>query len=182
VRIIGGKWRSRSLPWHPGASLRPTPVAVRETLFNWLGPQVSGSRCLDLFAGSGALGFEAASRGASRVVMVESDRAVFAGLIGIRSRLAATTVECLHTEAQRFLASPARERFDIVFLDPPFSHNLVAPACELLDAGNWLATQALIYVEAEIHLDPLPIPSSWHIIRSRGRGAVGYHLLKRYAP
>src|SRR5580765_3370760 len=122
LRIVGGKYRSRMLrvPARPG--LRPTPDRVRETLFNWLGQWLDGLACLDLFAGSGALGFEAASRGAARVVMVESDRAAFAALEATRERIGARAVELVQGDALRYLAQGG-ERFDVVFLDPPFRQN-----------------------------------------------------------
>src|SRR5882672_2237424 len=116
VRIIGGKWRSRIVRFPPRPQIRPTPDRVRETLFNWLGQRLDGLACLDLFAGSGALGFEAASRGAARVVLVENDRAAFASLQKAKELLAADRIETVLEDALRFLAT-SKERFDVVFLD-----------------------------------------------------------------
>src|SRR5512134_266606 len=124
VRIVGGRWRSRLLEVPARPDLRPTPDRVRETLFNWLGQRLDGCACLDLFAGSGALGFEAASRGAARVVMVESDRVALAALRESRARLEAAEVEIVRGDAQAWIAR-ARESFDVVFLDPPFRQNAV---------------------------------------------------------
>ncbi|HET7597086.1 MAG TPA: 16S rRNA (guanine(966)-N(2))-methyltransferase RsmD, partial [Burkholderiales bacterium] len=128
VRIIGGAWRSRLIRVAPHEALRPTPDRVRETLFNWLGQDLTGCACLDLYAGSGALGFEAASRGARRVVMVERDALVHRALQASREMLQATSVEIVRADALEFLRSD-RGRYDIVFLDPPFS---AAPWARLL--------------------------------------------------
>src|SRR5882757_8213648 len=119
VRIIAGKWRSRLVGFPPAAQLRPTPDRVRETLFNWLGQRLDGLACLDLFAGSGALGFEAASRGAARVVMVEKDRAAFESLKASLAAIGAKQVELVFSDAFDFLGN-TRGDFDVVFLDPPF--------------------------------------------------------------
>src|SRR4051812_41703413 len=117
VRIIAGQWRSRLVRFPEAPGLRPTPDRVRETLFNWLGQHLDGLSCLDLFAGSGALGFEALSRGARRVVMVERDRATAAALRASAQSLEAANVEIIESDAMRFLAQP-REAFDVVFVDP----------------------------------------------------------------
>src|ERR1700682_2440780 len=127
VRIIGGQWRSRLIKFPPAAQLRPTPDRVRETLFNWLGQRLDGLTCLDLFAGSGALGFEAASRGAARVVMVENDRQAFGALGGYKDLLRATQVELVFGDALDYLRR-SKEAFDVVFLDPPFRQNALASA------------------------------------------------------
>ena len=123
VRIIGGQWRSRLVQFPDTAGLRPTPDRVRETLFNWLGQRLDGLACLDLFAGSGALGFEALSRGARRVVMVERDRAVVAALRASATKLEAANLDIVESDALRYLEN-ARERFDVVFIDPPYAENL----------------------------------------------------------
>jgi len=119
VRIVGGAWRSRLIPFPPTKGLRPTPDRVRETLFNWLGQDLTGKTCLDLFAGSGALGFEAASRGARRVAMVERDASVFQALAANRDRLGALAVELTKSDALEFLRADTG-LYDVVFLDPPF--------------------------------------------------------------
>lgn len=125
VRVIGGQYRRRLLDFPDAAGLRPTPDRVRETLFNWLGQDLPGWACLDLFAGSGALGFEAASRGAARVVLVERDARAAAALVGNRTMLGATAVEIQRADALAWLATN-RERFDLVFVDPPFDGDLAA--------------------------------------------------------
>ncbi|MDD5036387.1 MAG: 16S rRNA (guanine(966)-N(2))-methyltransferase RsmD [Methylococcaceae bacterium] len=178
LRIIGGTWRSRKLRFPDAQGLRPTPDRVRETLFNWLQQDLEGLLCLDLFAGSGALGFEAASRGARRVVQVERDSQVCAALKHNGALLGATGVEVIPMEVSRFLAGKA-EAFDLVFLDPPFRQGLVAPCCRALEEGGWLAAHARIYVEAECELALVGLPENWQILRGKHTGGVGYHLYER---
>ena len=144
VRIIGGQYRRRLLAFPDSAGLRPTPDRVRETLFNWLGQDLPGWACLDLFAGSGALGFEAASRGAGRVVMVERDRAAIGALEKNRIVLGAKQVEVLRADALAWLAN-SREAFDLIFVDPPFDSALAAPA--LADLARHLKAGGQAYVE-----------------------------------
>lgn len=148
VRIIGGKWRGRRLPVPDRQGLRPSPARVRETLFNWLAIRVGGARCLDLFAGSGALGFEALSRGARAVVMVERDQQLVGLLEASRVRLGATQAEVARADAFKWLEQ-AHEPFDIVFLDPPFRQGRLARACALLAARGLLVARALVYAETE---------------------------------
>jgi 16S rRNA (guanine966-N2)-methyltransferase len=170
VRIIGGKWRSRILKFPPGAQLRPTPDRVRETLFNWLGQRLDGLACLDLFAGSGALGFEALSRGASRVVMVESDREVAAALRESARLLDAEGAQVVPSYALKYLER-CGERFDIVFLDPPFASDLAARAMERLPP--LLNPGARVYIESA---EAPRLPESWRAVREDRAGAVRYAL------
>jgi len=172
LRVIGGKFRSRVLrvPARPG--LRPTPDRVRETLFNWLGQSLDGLACLDLYAGSGALGFEAASRGARRVVLVEKDRAALAELERNRAALGADEVEIVAGDAAAYLARQ-REMFDVVFLDPPFRQN-VLPGM-LAHVGARLQPQARVYVESET---PLPVAAPWRELKCARAGQVSYQLLQ----
>lgn len=153
VRIIGGKYRRRLLDFPGSAGLRPTPDRVRETLFNWLGQDLVGWACLDLFAGSGALGFEAASRGAGRVVMIERDRAALGALEKNRTTLAAAEVEILPADAVSWLAN-SRESFDLVFVDPPFDSGLAGPVMAQL--GGCIKPGGYAYVEqgAEVVAPP----------------------------
>lgn len=153
VRIIGGTYRRRLLDFPGSAGLRPTPDRVRETLFNWLGQDLVGWACLDLFAGSGALGFEAASRGAGRVVMIERDRAALGALEKNRTTLAAAEVEILPADALSWLAN-SRESFDLVFVDPPFDSGLVGPV--LAQLGGCIKPGGYAYVEqgAEVVAPP----------------------------
>lgn len=172
VRIIGGEWRSRIVTFPSQADLRPTPDRVRETLFNWLGQDMTGKRCLDLFAGSGALGFEAASRGAGRVVMVERDCAAWQALQANAATLAATTVELKRADALEFLRADDG-CYDVVFLDPPFRADYLAHVLPVL--GRRLAAAALVHVEAPA---APALPPGWEIWRNGRAGAVTHQLLK----
>ena len=170
VRIIGGRWRSRVIRFPPAAQLRPTPDRVRETLFNWLGQRLDGLACLDLFAGSGALGFEALSRGASRVVMVENDRNVAAALRESAKQLEAAGAEIVAGDAIGYLER-GTESFDVAFLDPPYASDLAVRAMQLL--GARLKPGARVYVESA---EPLETPAKWRALREDRAGAVRYAL------
>jgi 16S rRNA (guanine966-N2)-methyltransferase len=170
VRIIGGVWRSRLIDFPSLDELRPTPDRVRETLFNWLGQNLAGRACLDLFAGSGALGFEAASRGAAHVTLVDSDARAFSALQRSAAALGATNLELKRSDALRFLTLCAR-RFDVVFLDPPFGQGWLERLAQPL--APVLAPGAVIYAEAEQALARF---GEWKMIRHRQAGQVHYHL------
>lgn len=175
LRIIGGEWRGRRFRFPGESTIRPTPDRVRETLFNWLMGRVVGARVLDLFAGSGALGLEALSRGAAHVTFVERDAGAARGLGEVLTQFGARhgVVEC--AEALRFLATPARP-YDLVFLDPPFDSTLIARAAAALDAGGWLTDAALAYLELPAR-EALPeLPAAWRLAKSGRAGDVGYHL------
>lgn len=180
LRIIAGTWRGRKLSFTPVAGLRPTPDRVRETLFNWLAPVIRGARCLDVFAGSGALGLEAASRGAMRVVMVEQDAQVVSKLREQQQLLDARQVQVIHADAESFLRGEPQP-VDIVFLDPPFRSNRLEACMHALEAGGWLAEEAWVYIEAERELQELPLPENWSVYRSKTAGRIGYHLARRIA-
>ena len=169
LRIVGGKFRSRRLRVAARPGLRPTPDRVRETLFNWLGQDLSGLACLDLYAGSGALGFEAASRGAARVVLVERDREAVAALEKSRAALGASEVEIVAGDAETYLVR-TRERFDVVFLDPPFRAGVLPGVLERLP----LEACARIYIESE---SPLAA-AGWQELRRGKAGQVSYQLLQ----
>jgi 16S rRNA (guanine966-N2)-methyltransferase len=173
VRIIGGLWRSRLVTFPAGAELRPTPDRVRETLFNWLGQDLTGKICLDLFAGSGALGFEAASRGARRVVMVEREAASFKALQASRARLDATAVELKRADALEFLRSD-RGHYDVIFLDPPFRGGYWPRLLPMLPPR--MAPGALVYYESATRPELSP---GWEICRQGRAGQVAFQLLKR---
>ena len=179
IRIIAGQWRGRKLIVLPKPGLRPTPDRVRETLFNWLADYLPGSYCLDLFAGSGALGLESASRGAQSVLLVEKDRDIAQNLQRQLVTLAANQVKVICADALRFLKQTPPTTFNILFLDPPFGHHLLAPSCHLLEQLGWLQSTAFIYLEAEQHLATLPLPASWQIIRQQMAGQVISLLIKR---
>jgi len=173
VRIIGGEHRGRRIAVADRPGLRPTPDRVRETLFNWLGQRLEGLACLDLFAGSGALGFEAASRGAARVVMVENDRIAFEGLRKAKQLLRVSGLEVVFEDALKYLSRDG-ERFDVVFLDPPFGQNALAAALERLPAR--LSPGARVYVEAP---EAVELPAPWRELRRARAGQVSYQLLEK---
>jgi 16S rRNA (guanine966-N2)-methyltransferase len=178
LRIIGGAWRGRRLRFPGSADIRPTPDRVRETLFNWLGGRAAGARCLDLFAGSGALGLEALSRGAAHVEFIEQDGTAARELGRLLEEWGAANATVHRGDALRFLEGRA-EPFDVAFLDPPFAAGLVSEAADRLERRGWLAARALIYVECGAR-DGLPaMPACWALLKSKHAGEVGYHLLER---
>jgi 16S rRNA (guanine(966)-N(2))-methyltransferase RsmD len=172
IRIGGGAWRSRVLRFADSTGLRPTPDRVRETLFNWLGQELHGRHCLDLFAGSGALGFEAASRGAAQVVMVEHNIHVHRALVENAKLLNATQMEVHRGDALAFLASDQR-RFDVIFLDPPFNQNWLEKLLPQL--APHLSEDGMVYVEAEAALTDV---GGWQLTKQGKAGNVHYCLLK----
>ena len=178
LRIIAGKWRSRRLEFPDQPDLRPTPDRVRETVFNWLQADVPGSRCLDLFAGSGALGFEAASRGAARVVMIENNRDAAAALSGNIRLLDAANIELVVSDAMRWLEQNTHE-FDIVFLDPPYRAGALAQCCEMLEHGQSLSKNAKIYIEHAVTDSEVIIPDVWQCLKAKSAGQVAYKLFSR---
>ena len=170
LRIIGGEYRRRILPFPDGEGLRPTPDRVRETLFNWLGQELHGLHCLDLFAGSGALGFEAASRGAARVVMVEQARPALAALRDNSQLLGARSVEVIQADALSWMAR-CPEQFDVVFLDPPFATDLLPKVLTAL--LPLLKPEARVYIETA----NWPALEGWEVLREGKAGVVFYGLL-----
>ncbi len=180
LRIVGGAWRGRRFRFPAVVEIRPTPDRVRETLFNWLGTRVPQSRCLDLFAGSGALGLEALSRGAARAVFVEQSAEAVRELSARLAEWGARNGEAVRCDALQYLRGPKEAGpFDIVFLDPPFGSPLLSAAATLLEEGGWLAPNALIYIEAAAR-EPLPaLPPTWRQTKAKRAGEVGYHLYDR---
>jgi 16S rRNA (guanine966-N2)-methyltransferase len=178
LRIIGGDWRGRRIRFPGTGGIRPTPDRVRETLFNWLMHKVPGGRCLDLFAGSGALGLEALSRGAAHATFVERERENAARLRETASALAPGRATVVEADALAWL-SGRHSPFDIVFLDPPFGVDLLSGAMLRLDAGDILAPDAYIYVEMPASAGAPELPAGWLLHRSGRAGAVGYHLARR---
>jgi 16S rRNA (guanine(966)-N(2))-methyltransferase RsmD len=172
VRVIGGKWRGRVISFPSNIALRPTPNRVRETVFNWLGQDMSGKVCLDLFAGSGAMGIEAASRGSEHVVMVESDRKVYSVLQGSLQKLQADQIELLMMDALKFITSDQR-LFDVIFLDPPYQSGLLSKVLNLLPSH--LTQDGRIYLEAGNPFEP---DEDWSVWRGSQAGRVHYQLLK----
>lgn len=178
VRIIGGEWRGRRLMVPDLPNLRPTPDRVRETLFNWLAPYIYGAYCLDPFAGSGALGFEALSRGADKVVMVDQSPVVIKLLQEELILFKTGKGEVYRANAPSQLKTPERP-FDIVFLDPPFQENLLLLTCEYLEKHSFLAKNAYVYLEAKDTLKESDLPPDWQIVKSKRAGQVAYHLVLR---
>ena len=171
VRIIGGRWRSRVIDFPEDVGLRPTPDRVRETVFNWLGQRLDEKTCLDLFAGSGALGFEALSRGAAEVVMIDQSAPVAHSLRDNAQRLGANNFTVIHANALQYLRDAARP-FDVVFLDPPFNQGLLAQVLALLPA--WLMPDAKVYAESEFSFEP---DATWKILKQSRAGQVKFQLM-----
>jgi 16S rRNA (guanine966-N2)-methyltransferase len=185
VRIIAGQWRGRKLAFPTVDGLRPTTDPIRETLFSWLQAYLPSAHCLDLFAGSGALGFEAASRGASNVVLVEMDRDSVNFLQKNKTACQADNIQIKHTSALSYIASVRNNiatPFDVVFLDPPFRDDNLVDCVEILEQSGCLADDAIIYLECERKLDLDFIPSNWQEHRSKIRGQVKFSLYKRETP
>jgi 16S rRNA (guanine966-N2)-methyltransferase len=178
VRIIAGAWRGRRIHFPDMPALRPTPDRVRETLFNWLHHSITDARVLDLFAGSGALGLEALSRGAKQAVFVEqfppAARALQEQLVRFGG---AAKGRILEMGAARYLRTPG-QAFDIAFLDPPFGTNALAEYIPLLDTGDWLKVGSLVYLENERAAGVPALPGHWELLKSKSAGEVGYHLIR----
>lgn len=179
VRIIGGTWRGQKLNFVPVEGLRPTVDRIRETLFNWLAPTIYEAHCLDLFAGSGALGFEALSRGASSATLIEQDPAAIRLLQQNQSRLKAEHAHIVKANALEWLrTTKAFQPFDIVFLDPPFAASLLQSCCDLLKQKSFLAANAYIYMESDSNQPPPIIPTSWCALKEKTTGQVTYRLFR----
>jgi 16S rRNA (guanine966-N2)-methyltransferase len=176
LRIVAGKWRSRLLDIADVPGLRPTSERIRETLFNWLAPSIAGARCLDLFAGTGAMGLEALSRGAGDVVFVEKS-VVAANVLRANAQvLNALTADVRQADALVFLEAKPGKKFDIVFLDPPFAADMLGDLCRLLDEASMLVSGALVYLEEDRARPETDLPSGWRILKSKTAGNVRYSL------
>jgi 16S rRNA (guanine966-N2)-methyltransferase len=179
LRIIGGQWRGHKLHFADVEGLRPTGDRVRETLFNWLAPVISGAHCLDLFAGSGALGFEALSRGATHAILVEKDSAATALLKQNGALLKTEQAQVIQAEASQWLNTFNPEKpFDVVFLDPPFAADLLQPCCDLLQRPGLLSKNSLVYIETDRHQSPPITPPTWDLFREKTSGQVCYRLYR----
>ncbi len=178
LRIVGGRWRGRKLAVPDVEGLRPTGDRMRETLFNWLNAVLPGASCLDLFAGSGALGLEAISRGANSVVLVEKNRRAADSLRHHCQVLEAGNANVIEADARFWLDTTNHAPFDIVFLDPPFSESLLEPVCQQLELGNLLSDNALIYIETPASNAPV-VPSRWQQIKQKVAGQVAFLLYRR---
>jgi 16S rRNA (guanine966-N2)-methyltransferase len=178
LRIIGGEWRGRKIHFPPVQAIRPTPDRVRETVFNWLQGVTPGSRCLDLYAGSGALGLEALSRGAREVVFVDVEPAVVRHIGDTLRDLACDRGRTVRADAAGFLAQPATP-FDVIFLDPPFAAPVLPDICQRIEAGGWLKEGGLVYIESPSAAGEPVLPRGWTLLKSKRAGEVGYHLARR---
>jgi 16S rRNA (guanine966-N2)-methyltransferase len=182
VRIIAGQWRSRKLEFPDVPGLRPTPDRVRETLFNWLSPTIIGAHCLDLYAGTGVLGFEALSRGASSVVSVDNNAEVVKCITAQAQKLGTGSMQVVRDDALHFLQSSrlcqAETPFDIVFLDPPFAIDSYDPVYQALSESSCLHDGSVIYIESPEAVEQSSLPQGWIINKSRRAGQVYYHLVQ----
>jgi len=178
LRIIGGEWRGRKIHFPPVQAIRPTPDRVRETVFNWLQGVTPGSRCLDLYAGSGALGLEALSRGAREVVFVDVEPAVVRHIGDTLRNLGCDRGRTVRADAAGFLAQPATP-FDVIFLDPPFAAPVLPEICQRIEAGGWLKEGGLVYLESPAAAGEPELPPGWTLLKSKRAGEVGYHLARR---
>ena len=172
VRISAGEWGSRLLKFPDVEGLRPTPDRVRQTVFNWLGQDMHGLTCLDLFAGTGVMGFEALSRGAKQAVLIEKSRPAYQALMDNQLQLNATNAKIINTDALQFLTQTT-QKFDVVFVDPPYQQSLVDKVLPLLK--NVLTEEALVYIEAEFAIET---NDEWQVLKHGKAGNVFYHLIK----
>jgi 16S rRNA (guanine966-N2)-methyltransferase len=180
LRIIGGEWRGRKIRFPAVQAIRPTPDRVRETVFNWLQGVTPGSRCLDLYAGSGALGLEALSRGAAEVVFVDVEPAAVRHIGDTLRELGCERGRAVRADAAGFLAGPSTP-FDVIFLDPPFAEPVLPETCRRIEAGGWLKDGGLVYLEVPAASGAPELPPGWTLLKSKRAGEVGYHLARRDA-
>lgn len=178
LRIIGGDWRSRKLRFPDAGGVRPSPARTRETLFNWLNFHLAGSRCLDLFAGSGALGMEALSRGAAQAMLVDHTPALAKALRDNLRLLGTSKGDVACQDVEQFLARRDGPGYDIVFMDPPFRQGWLERLIPLLDAQQWVTPGGWIYVEHESERALPAVPASWHLHRQKSAGQVSYCLFR----
>ncbi len=178
LRIVAGKWRSRLLPVADVDGLRPTSERIRETLFNWLAPTIAGATCLDLFAGSGALGLEALSRGAASVTFIEKSRTATQALENCLRTLDDSQGTVRQMNALSYLENAASNDYDLVFLDPPFASDMAADLCRLLEKGGWLRPTAQIYLEQDKNHKLPDLPDGWQVIKEKTTGNVRYSLMR----
>lgn len=180
VRIIGGQWRSRKLHFTEVPGLRPTPDRVRETLFNWLQADIIGAHCIDLFAGSGALGFEALSRGASQCLFIDSHPQCIEDIKNNLEQFKSSGGYTSLNDALTILTKPpsqfSPDRFDIAFVDPPYAMDRALDCCHLLAEQHWLNDNASIYIESASSINESQLPKNWRMHRQKKAGQVNYHL------
>lgn len=180
IRVIGGDWRGRKLPVLDAEGLRPTSDRVRETLFNWLQFEIAGARCLDLFSGSGALAFEALSRGAKQVTLLELNPSNAKQLKQNLATLNASNAQVIQTDSVQWLAQNASQTYDVVFIDPPFNQNLMQATVDLLFKNGYLQNQhPCLYLEQEKQLDWPTLPDGWVCAKEKTTNQVRYGLFRR---
>ena len=185
LRIIGGEWRGRKLRFPDAPNLRPTPDRFRETIFNWLAPMIHGARCLDLFAGSGALGLEALSRGATFTTFVDSHKKVTQTLETHLDLLNSNDkAEVLQMDGVKFLShekflNTEAKKYDVVFLDPPYHLNLMEKVVPLLEENDWLTNNAMLYLEIEKRQSLPELPDNWSQLKDKTAGEVSFFLFQR---
>jgi 16S rRNA (guanine966-N2)-methyltransferase len=179
IRIISGQWRGRKLPVLNLTGLRPTTDRVKETLFNWLAPYLYQSDCLDCYAGSGSLAFEAISRGAKHATLLEKDKAAVYQLLANKQKLNSQALDIIHHDTLHWLTNLSNQSFSIVFIDPPFGQQLVNQTITLLEQSKCLTDNAWIYIETEISHPELQIPAYWQLHRQKQAGQVCYRLYQR---
>ncbi len=179
LRIVAGNWRSRLLDIADVPGLRPTSERIRETLFNWLTPHIRGARCLDLFAGTGALGLEALSRGAKSAMFVESSAQAVATLNANIKVLGAAAATVRQMDALQYLKVPSAGKYDLVFLDPPFAADLTGELCRLLEDSGTLSDRCLVYLEQDRARAETTLPEAWKIVKNKTAGNVRYRLAQR---
>lgn len=182
LRIIGGQWRSRKLHFSAIEGLRPTQDRVRETLFNWLMYDVEGVNCLDVFAGSGALGLEALSRGAKHVQFIEKSQAAAKQINQHLITLNCSRGKVTNADALQFLSTPPNKPFDVIFLDPPFNQDLLIPCCDLLIQQGYCQTDTFIYVEAESDVDLSKLPEQWRTVKDKSQSSKHVVLYQHTQP
>lgn len=178
IRIIAGLWRGRKLPVHDVEGLRPTTDRIKETVFNWLMNEVRQSNCLDCFAGSGGLAFEALSRGAQSVTLVEKDKLAAHQISQNLALLKVENARLVNGDCLGFLAQ-TNETYDLVFIDPPFRKNLANPVCQILQERQLLKPAALIYVEVESELNDFAPPACWQLLKEKSAGQVSFRLYQK---
>ena len=183
LRIIAGKWRSRVIPFHSAEGLRPTGDRIRETAFNWLASHIDGARCIDVFAGSGALAFEALSRGAAQCSALEQQGGAIKQLRETAANLQAQNLDIIQADSLNYLQQrPPPEPYNLAFVDPPFAAGLLSKTCRLLNNGGWLAADALIYCEMASTDNSFIPPENWQMRREKVSGEVRYCLYSRIEP
>ena len=179
IRLISGKWRGKKLPVKDVEGLRPTTDRTKETLFNWLMHDINDANCLDCFSGSGSLAFEALSRFAKNVTLLEKDKGVAKQLRENLAVLKVDNANVIEGDALKQLSQASTQQYNIVFIDPPFNKGLLQPCCDALQLNGYLAEDALIYIEREVELNDLNLPSSWVLLKEKSTGQVTYQLYRK---